>query len=934
MMSDDWDSHSSASETESTRPCHLSSAAIRNAVTDDDSLVPDNIGITAALQGFGSLFWPSRTDAEDFLNTFMETHNSGLCKHKPHGPRDPLHEQGHRYKCKVGGQGSCAFAVVIEWSQTLATSNEVRRTGEITASASSSSRIQPQGSPIAACTTSASVSTTTGGQWRIRWNGSFHNHPLRSIVRHNAFRRSRVVDQYNELRSVYQLSNHAAATRTNVSLDEGGHVGVSNSSLYAMAGRDRHGHRRHEQQQHIEACPGIMAVDVGGGPEGPVYRSSPTSTFDDTTKSLIGCLRLVQQKNKHHYIRILAQRDRITYVFIALSHMRTQGCLFGDLRTVDDKHQVSACHCRMGVWSVVSNKRESLPVAVAWFAHGNTDAWKQFIQDAHAAFGCTQREGRPYRTWEATIADMAPEIHKAIREDPLSSPLAFYCWFHVGTRMDTKHNDVRDVWDQMKPLLQELLYSDKHWCYDDFISGLWQLIPQIRSHKAQDKLRDSLRVVCKQVVDLRLPAKVKCFTNSYTSQSTAECQFARLNLNVINNKQPLWNVVQKVCTDLMSSQVTTSGRARLPAAVQGQLLTTYQHITDEAYTDIFNPQFYDAGNYDYEATRSPDRFLVRRRGTAISPHAVRVVQVIRSEGDVAYECCCNFQVRMGVVCRHIIRVMGVVEDGGNYVFRESHVNSRWARTQPVVTLSEPSPFLAPPATAALPVDTTTSSAAGVNTTSEADGGHGHAAAPLYAVQREAPRQPQTVAQMKLHIASSVTTLLTTMGDNGALHRAFIDNLDAFQATVTAASGRGGMGMDVALPARGRGRSRRLGPGRGQHGSKRARVLVRTREGGEGLVEATSEGDALDDAQDGGLTDGGQRRTQIPVVSTDSSAAVVSAQIPPPPSATLTHAALDGGAAAPITGAPFDDGAVFDDQESTPSEIDVRVCVSVHVCACA
>ena len=133
------------------------------------------------------------------------------------------------------------------------------------------------------------------------------------------------------------------------------------------------------------------------------------------------------------------------------------GSLYGDMRTLDDKHGVSSNAYHVAACTVQTN-HTSQPAMLAIFARSDGSLWHQFAEDCHEAFVTSKGDaGRPL---QFTIADGDGQIDSSISATN-STATRLSCWFHWQAYVRKHYLSSESQWKPVHNVIDTLLDCDE-----------------------------------------------------------------------------------------------------------------------------------------------------------------------------------------------------------------------------------------------------------------------------------------------------------------------------------------------------------------------------------------------------------------------------------------------------------------------------------------
>ena len=139
------------------------------------------------------------------------------------------------------------------------------------------------------------------------------------------------------------------------------------------------------------------------------------------------------------------------------SNILLTGSLYGEIRTYDDKHEVSSNAYHLAGCTVQTNTT-CQPVMFALLEKSNGALWHQFVSDCHDAF--LTSKGVAARPEQYTIADGDGQIDSAIAATN-SQATRLSCWFHFQKAVRTEFLSSESQWKPVHNVLDTLLDCDE-----------------------------------------------------------------------------------------------------------------------------------------------------------------------------------------------------------------------------------------------------------------------------------------------------------------------------------------------------------------------------------------------------------------------------------------------------------------------------------------
>eukprot|EP00918_Siedleckia_nematoides_P046735 GHVU01102453.1.p2 GENE.GHVU01102453.1~~GHVU01102453.1.p2 ORF type:complete len:927 (+),score=80.83 GHVU01102453.1:5895-8675(+) len=511
----------------------------------------------------------------------------------------------------------------------------------------------------------------------IEWNKIKHHHELQHPVRM----------QRELVELVDQVAQDARAAGLR-NLDASNRVGIALAAFGAhKARRDVSGRRRRVEANCLaqvranEAVPVTVSFEGVEGVDRPVQFDPSNAEKREEFRDVVEALGWVHKEMPNAYINVLHQECIVSYVFISLMGQRTSGTLFGDIRCLDDRHDVSHSYMKLAATAVLTSNGKMNVASCAFMAHSDFSHWKQFVQDTVDALDTV--EGGPIRHWEVSLADQDGSISGAVRglEDGQRPLHIWTCYWHFVRALEKRFRRLEKVWSPIVELLRRMLGTDSQEEFRDLAFDANKLTSAL----TDADLMETVKLFLQEVSDSRSLSGVDCFTNAYNSQSPVESASHVFKMLGTHSGRKLGDVVRSVVYQMVDQSTKHDHAVRIPDThpCLATHLPAREHLTTFAFRQKYLPEYDEARNYCARWQQDRQCYSVKAIDYPEAPE--RIVKLLPSRS-----CDCNRMVWLGFPCRHIIAASFAAT--GAWVFDVADVNRRWLRKQPVPQFRLRSPF--------------------------------------------------------------------------------------------------------------------------------------------------------------------------------------------------------------------------------------------------
>eukprot|EP00918_Siedleckia_nematoides_P040820 GHVU01088598.1.p1 GENE.GHVU01088598.1~~GHVU01088598.1.p1 ORF type:complete len:634 (-),score=52.78 GHVU01088598.1:57-1958(-) len=579
------------------------------------------IDLYDVLRFFGEVDFESVEVANDVLVRFMYQFDSPLGRH---GPKEPNRHGDTRIRrvCNIRMLPGCKCTVTV---------------------VSRKDRVDTDTREI-----------TEKGYVRIEWNGIKHHHDLIHPKRMQV-EIVQAVDRVLELGRDAGLRNLDTSNRVSAALTE--------FSVHKDR-RDINGRRRRVEaavMDELRLSETEAAEIVFAGTDVDPPMSIPASETESEFRDVMGALAWIQKKQPDAFINVAHENGVLSYVFLSLLPQRVIGSLFGELRCVDDRHDVSHQYMKLAVAAILTSNGRMEPAACAFMSASDIRHWRMFVLDSIQAF--ETNEGGPVRRWDISLADQDGSISGAVRSIPdAHRPMYIWtCFWHFIRALEKKFRWQRNVWSPLVERLKKLLLTDSREEFEEIAFDLKREVAEVE----REDLKGTISLFVEEVVDSRSLAAVNCWSNAYTSQSLAESASSLFRSLGTSSGRKLGDIVRTLAWQMLdgggkhdsANRTADTGACPPVHTLARELLTSY------AFRSKYLPEFEKAINYEALWDQGRQCYSVTAIDFPDAPE--RIVRLAPRK-----TCDCNRTVWGGVCCRHIIAVS--ISSFMNSVFSQDH----------------------------------------------------------------------------------------------------------------------------------------------------------------------------------------------------------------------------------------------------------------------